>query len=188
MAHALPKAGVQSGARGGRLPIQVAIPAAGTSARVRTRAPQNMNRTITRGGQQAGRATAAVPPPSLTIAQVLQGVDRLNGNTPNADIERLLMAIDRHRRIGSRLPATNAYRGNWEWVQFEITRRLKRDIKDRDEAFIRLGKTFNEEVRMLARTSVQSARRPQRTMQQTQTQTQTGKSRGQVAKLRTVAA
>jgi hypothetical protein len=115
-----------------------------------------------RGRQTTRQATQAQAPllnPGMTPAQTVQGVDRLNANTPNAEIERLLIAIDRHRRNRTPLPPSNAYRDNWEWVQFEITRRLKRAIRERDELLVRIGSTFAKEIKALSRTITRSARK-----------------------------
>ena len=207
MGHALPRqvplptTARQPSVRTGRMPAM----SAGTRTRSQTSPrSQTVNRqqgttqqairrqpTGRQGIPTGGRTRVNTPATAnnqLTVAQTIAGVDRLNANTPNYEIERLLMAIDRFRRSGVRLPATNAYRGNWEWVQFEITRRLKRALKERDDLLIRMNRTFVQEITALQRATVRSARRPQQTQTQTQTHAGQGNKRGQVAKLRTVAA
>jgi hypothetical protein len=105
----------------------------------------------------------------LTPAETIQGVDRLTGLTPNYEIERLLMAIDRFRRERTPVPKNAGYRGNWEWVQFEVTRRLKRAIRERDEALIAIGNAITMEIKQLNRPQAAPARKPKAQESQAQT-------------------
>lgn len=76
----------------------------------------------------------------LTAAQTIAGAEAITAQTPNYEIERLLMAVDRHKRAHTPMPKGNTYHGNWEWVWFEITRGLRRVIRTQEEQLRQIQK------------------------------------------------
>jgi len=67
----------------------------------------------------------------LSPEQIVAQTEAVTSDTPNSKIEELIFQIGRMRRLGIPVPETDYdYNNNWDWVQFNIHRNLKREVKE----------------------------------------------------------